>query len=262
VSRHADGNVDRARDMIKELISLGVDVFLAPGPAAARAVRRMTATPVVAVQLSPAKSDPDLYASLARPGGSVTGLSSFGEGLSAKRIELVKEMLPDLRAIGIMHNGTDPNFRDWGIETEADARRQGLASLRAPVTSTSLAELDEVFARLKADGATAVIVIRDFITTAVREQIARRGLDLGMAVVGEHRDFAEAGSLCSYGPDVYELFRRAGTYVAKILGGERPGELPIELPTKFQLVVNARTARTLAITVPPSILIRADEVIE
>ena len=128
--------------------------------------------------------------------------------------------------------------------------------------SNAPGELARHFAALKADGATALIVIRDFATTALKDEIARAAEEARIAVVSEHRDFAEAGALLCYGPDVFDLFRRAGGYIEKILKGEKPGNLPIQLPTKFELVVNGRTAKSLGITIPPSILIRADEVIE
>jgi putative tryptophan/tyrosine transport system substrate-binding protein len=261
-SRHAGGDATQANAIIAELTGLKADILIVPGPAAAYAARRVSRLPIIALQLPPGQSNPELYESLARPGWNLTGFSSMGEGLSAKRIELLKELLPNLKVIGILHNGTDPNFRDWGAATEADARALGLAVSRQPMMSNAPAELAKHFAALKADGATALIVIRDFATTALKDEIARAAEGAGIAVASEHRDYAEAGALLSYGPDVFELFRRAGGYIDKILKGEKPGELPIQLPTKFELVVNGRTAKALGITIPPSILIRADEVLE
>ena len=261
-SRHADGDMGKASEMIADLIARRVDVLIAPGPAAARVARRATMIPIVALQLPPASSDPELYASLARPGGTVTGFSTMGEALSAKRIELLKEMIPGLAVIGIVHNGTDPNFREWGVATEADARAQGLAVSRQPLSSTSIAELHRHFAVMREEGATAVLVVRDFLTTALKAEIISAAADARIAVVAEHRDFADAGALMSYGPDVFELFRRAAGYVDKILKGEKAADLPIQLPTKFELVINGRTARALSLDLPPAILLRADEVIE
>ena len=261
-SRHASGDFSQADAIIMEMVALQADVLIAPGQAAARAARRVTSIPIVAVQLPPVQSDPELYHSLARPGGTVTGFSSMGEGLAAKRIELLKELLPGLKVLGILHNGTDPTFSKWGAATERDARAQGLAVSRRVISSTSAQELTHQFAALQADGATALIVIRDFLTTTIRNEIVQAAATARIAVVAEHRDFADVGALLSYGPDILDLFRRAGGYVDKILKGEKPGDLPIQLPTKFELVVNGRTAATLGLIIPPAILIRADEVIE
>ncbi len=131
-SRHADGDLSKASELIADLIARRVDVLIAPGPAAARVARRATMIPIVALQLPPASSDPELYASLARPGGTVTGFSTMVRIL--KRIELLKKMIPGLAVIGIGDNGTDPNFREWGVSTEADARAQGLAVSRKPLS--------------------------------------------------------------------------------------------------------------------------------
>ncbi len=261
-NRHANGDISKAKAIIDELVALQVDVLIAPGPAAARAARRATTLPIVALQLPPGQSNPELYDSLARPGGNLTGFSSMGEGLSAKRIQFLRELMPALAVVGVLHNGTDPNFRDWGVVTEADARTQGLRVVRRALASPAASELAQHFAALRADGVTALIVIRDFITTSMIEPIVRSAASAGIAVVAEHRDFADGGALLSYGPDVFDLFRRAGSYIDKILKGEKPGDLPIQLPTTFELVINAKTAKTLGLTIPPTLLAFATEVIE
>lgn len=262
-SRHANGDISKAPALIAELNALKVDIFLAPGPAAARALRRATTgVPIVATQLSLDQSDPELYASLARPGGMVTGFSSMGEGLASKRIELLRETLPSVKIIGILHNGTDPNYREWGVVTEASAREQKLGVVRRPVATTSLTDLAEHFAALQAAGATALVVTADFLMNTLKSEINRAAIAARIAVFAEHRDIAMAGALLSFGPDVSDLFRRAATYIDKILKGEKAADLPIQLPTKFQFVVNMKTANALGLTISPNILIRADEVIE
>lgn len=261
-ARHADGDIGKAPAIIAELVALKVDIIVAPGPAIARIARRATTLPIVALQLPPGQSNPDLYESLARPGGNLTGFSSMGEGLSAKRIQLLKELMPGLATLGVLHNGTDPTFRDWGGATEADARAQGLRVVRRGLQSASVAELDQHITALREQGATAVIVIRDFITTSMVDGIVKSTAGAGMAVVAEHRDFVDRGALLSYGPDIFDLFRRAGGYIEKILKGEKPGDLPIQLPTTFELVINAKTAKTLGLTIPPTLLAFATEVIE
>ncbi len=261
-SRHAGGDFSKAEGLIAELKALKTDIFIAPGPAAARVLRRATTLPILALQLPPGVSDPELYESIARPGFNLTGFSSMGESLSAKRIELLRELLPNLKTLGVLHNATDKNFTEWGVATEADARAQGLAVSRQAMTTASADELARCFAAFRKDGVTAVIVIRDFVTSSMGKQIVGAANEASIAVVAEHRDYAIDGALFSYGPDIFDLFRRAGGYIDKILKGAKPGDLPIQLPTKFELVVNGRTATALGITLPPTILIRADEVID
>jgi putative ABC transport system substrate-binding protein len=261
-ARHASGDLAIASRYIDELVKRGTAVFLVPGPAAARLVVQRTATPVVAIGLVPTPAAGDPYGSLARPGGSVTGFSTFGEELSGKRIELLRRTLPRMTLLGILHNVTDPVFRQWGEATEAAARAQGLATLRLGLTAQSDAELLQRRQQLKAASGSTLIVIRDFLTSSLMQPTCRMALDLGVAIVAEHLAFAEAGALMSYGPDLPDLFRRAAGYVDRILKGEKPAELPIQLPTKFELAVNLGTARRLGLMLPPDVLFAADQLIE
>jgi putative ABC transport system substrate-binding protein len=261
-SRHASGDLQLAAREIEAFARRPVAVFLAPGPAAARAIRRVTAIPVVAIGLPAGGAGTDLFASLARPGGTVTGFSNFGEELSAKRIEILREALPGTQVIGILHNATDPVFREWGEQTEDSARAQGLRPMRLGVRSLSPTDLGALLRSLKDAGGDTLIVIRDFLTTPLRDEICRQALDLRIAVVAEVAEFVPAGALMSYGPDIPDLFRRAATYVDRIIKGEKPGDLPIQLPTKFELAVNLDTARRLGHVLPTSIILRADRVVE
>jgi putative ABC transport system substrate-binding protein len=258
--RNAEGNVERGHALISELAALPVDVFLSPGPAMSRALVRQTKIPVVAVAL-PA-SEPGLFSSLAHPGGTVTGFSAFGEEMSAKRIEMLKEIMPGLKTLGVMHNATDPAFSAWGELTMADARKSGLEPIRCGLTAVSPASVAEHFRKLGEMRGTAMIVIRDFLTAALMADICKTGVDARIAVVGEYSEVVRSGALFSYGADLADLFRRAAGYVDRILKGERAADLPIQLPTKFELSVNLKTARALGIDIPPTILIRAEEVIE
>jgi putative ABC transport system substrate-binding protein len=260
-ARHAGGDVAVAARMIDELVKLPVAAFIAPGPAAVRSIKRATASPIVAIGLPPA-GDAELFASVSRPGGSVTGFSTFGEDLSGKRIEILREVFPRSRVIGILHNAADPIFRDWGMQTEAAIRNAGLTAARVTVRSTSLTELAEQIGKLKAQGADAVIVIRDFLTHSLRGDIVTQAHALNISVVAEQKLFVEGGALLSYGPDIPDLFRRSAGHVARILRGTPPGEIPIEFPVRFELALNLNTARAFSIAIPQTILARADEVID
>jgi putative ABC transport system substrate-binding protein len=261
-ARSADGDVVRGHAMIDELVAMPVDVFLSPGQAAARAIVRKSTIPVVAVALPAVPSDPELFQSMARPGGTVTGFSAFGEEISAKRIEMLKEIMPGLKKLGVMHNATDPTFAAWGSQTMADARAAGIEPVSLGLSAPSPTQLTELIKKLANDGGTAVIVIRDFLTAAMMKDICRIAADARIAVIGEHAEIARAGALFSYGADLADLFRRAASYVDNILKGQKPAEMPIQLPTKFELIANDKVARTLGLTFPPTIIVLADQVIE
>ena len=258
----ANGDVARGHAMIDELVALPVDVFLSPGPAAARAIVRKTSIPVVAVALPAVQSDPELFQSLSRPGGTVTGFSAFGEEISAKRIEMLKEIVPGLKKLGVMHNATDPTFSTWGSQTMAYAGRAGIEPVRLGLSAPSAVQLTEQINKLADDGGSAMIVIRDFLTVAMMKDICRIAADARIAVIGEHAEIARAGALFSYGADLTDLFRRAAGYVDNILKGGKPAEMPIQLPTKFELIANVKVAQMLGLTFPPSILVLADQLIE
>jgi putative tryptophan/tyrosine transport system substrate-binding protein len=261
-ARSTGGDVARGLALIDEFVAKRVDVLLSPGPAAARAIVKKTRIPVVAVALPAVQSDPDLFASLARPGGSLTGFAAFGEEMSAKRIEMLREILPGLKKLGVMNNATDPTFSAWGTQTMQEAEKAGIEPVRLGLTAASPIAVAEQFKVLADAGGSAAIVIRDYMTAAMQNEICRVGAEMNIAVIGEQSEFARAGALLSYGANIEDLFRRAAGYVDLILRGQKPAEMPIQLPTKFQLSVNLRTARALGLTIPPTILVLTDEVIE
>ncbi|RAI01648.1 hypothetical protein DLJ53_09540 [Acuticoccus sediminis] len=258
--RHASGDMTLAGRQIAELVALGADVFVVPGPAAARLVKSMTGVPVVSGGLPLA--DPFLFESLGRPGGTVSGLSSFGEDLAAKRIEVIREALPDLRLLGVMHNVTDPVYSDWGEKSEEAARAAGLATMRLPLESGSPAEVDGLLGGFKASGGDVVLVIRDFLTHTNRLHICEAAARLGLPLVSEHPIFVEAGALMAYSEDVDAAMTHIASFVVRILDGTPAGEIPIELPTRFRLYLNLATADRLGIVFPPSLIARADSVLE
>jgi putative ABC transport system substrate-binding protein len=260
--RNSAGDVARGHAILDELIARPVDVLFAPGPAAARAIVRKTKIPVVAIALPAVQSDPELFQSLARPGGSLTGFSAFGEEMSAKRVAMFKEILPGLTKLGVMHNATDPTFTAWGAQTMAETKKLGIEPIRVGISAPTAEQVTEQVRKLADAGGTAMIVIRDYMTAAMIDDICRIGIEAKIAVIGEQAEFAQAGALFSYGADITDLSRRAAGYVDLILKGQKPAEMPIQLPTKFELVVNLKTARALGLTVPPTILVLTDNVIE
>lgn len=260
VARHADGVIERMPALIAELDALGVVMFVAAGRAVARELVRVTKKPVVAVRL-PAE-DGMLFASLARPGGNLTGLSNFAEELDIKRTEILKDLLPGLSTVGLLHAAASPNAFDFGGDAEAGARTLGLTTVRLPIKAPTQDDVKTLVRSFRPDGIRALVVVQDFMTINMRDAIAKVALEEGFATIATDREFAEAGVLISYGADLADLSRRAGIYVDRILKGANPGEMPIQLATKFELVLNLKTANALNLTIPPSILLRADEVIE
>jgi putative ABC transport system substrate-binding protein len=264
VEHYAQGDMARAEAQLREQMARQpVSVFLTPGAAAVRLVLRDTqAVPIVSAGLHPRGGQTDLFASLARPGGRVTGVSNFGEELSAKRVQLLREAMPRLATVGVLHNTTDPVFQRWGEETETEIRAQGLTAVRLGLTSPSSAAMTQTLRDARARGVAAVVIVRDFLTSSLHIAIAQSSRDLGLATIAEERRYPDAGALMSYGSNDRDLFRGTAAYVDRILKGAKPADLPVAQPTRFELVVNARTARMLGLKLPQSLLLRADEVIE
>ncbi len=260
--RYAEGDRTKVDGLIEELIAAGATVFLVPGPAAARAVLKQTKAPIVAVALPYSNRHPDLFASLNKPGGSITGFSLGSEELSAKRIQILREAAPRITSLAVLRNGTDPIYSEWGLATESAATAQGLKAVPLELNAPDPVAIAKLMQQAADAGAQGVIVIRDFLSTSMGDQIAQAAIGHGIAALSEQRDFCVAGGLLSYGASVPDLFYRSAAYIDKILKGAAPGDLPIQLPTKFDLVVNLKTADALGLDVPPDLLVQATEVIE
>ena len=258
-SRSAEGRNDRLPGLMNELVAAKVDVIVTYGTPAAIAAKNATTTiPIVVAALG----DPvgtGLAASLGRPGGNLTGLSmGFGEGMAGKWLELLQETVPRLSTVAVIANTDNPIARDSAKELEAiaPARRPKLQFINV----NDPAALDRAFqqARRKAQ---AVLILPDPMLAAHRQEVTALAAKYRLPAMYYLRDYVEAGGLIAYAPDFSAMCRRAAEYVDKILRGAKPGDLPIEQPTKFELVVNLKTAKALGITIPDSILLRADMVV-
>jgi putative ABC transport system substrate-binding protein len=256
-ARGADAQSDRLTAVAAELVRLKVDMIVTSVTASVQAVRQ-TGTTIPIVMASGNPLDSGLVASLARPGGNVTGLTTQSVELSAKRLQLAREIVPGAARLAILGTGStaaSPYIR----ESEATARALGV---RLHVASARDAgELVSAFSSIMRERPAALIVIPSPVFFGERPRLAELAVTHRLPTVHSSREYAEAGGLIAYGVSLTESFRRAAGYVDKILKGAKPGDLPIEQPTKFELVVNLKTAKALGVTIPPSLLSRADEII-
>jgi putative ABC transport system substrate-binding protein len=258
--RWAQGKFERLPDLAAELVKLKPAVIVAFVTQASLAAKNATSTiPIVMV----AVGDPvgaGLVPSLARPGGNVTGNSSVSVEVTGKSLEILKEVAPKRRRVSILWNPANAVFQTQMVtEAEAASRRLGLQVQAIPASDAR--EIDNAFQVMTRERAEALAVLSDPIFIAERTRIATLAAKRRLPSVSGTREYAEAGGLISYGPNFYDVYRRAATYVDRILKGAKPGDLPIEQPTMFELVINLRTAKALGLSVPQSLLHRADQVI-
>ena len=256
-ARWAQGRTERLPGLAAELVGLRVDVIVTGGSEAARAAKQATATVPIVMATG---SDPvkfGIVESLARPGGNVTGVSSISGELMAKRIELLRELLPKISRVAILWDET-PSARITVQELEAEARSLGIGT--QPVGVHGSSDLARAFS--EAARARAVIVVASSFMFPERKHIADLALQHRLPTALGAREYVEAGGLFSYAVRFPDQFRRAAWYVDRILRGARPADLPVEQPTTFELVINLKTAKALGLTIPPSLLQRANQVIE
>ncbi len=259
--RYAAGDYDRLGEFAAELVRLQMDVIVVDGPPAAKAAKAATADIPIVFTLAVDPVADGLVASMARPGANLTGLTlSVGYQLAGKRVELLKDIKPDLARLAVLKNPSQPASSPYLSEAEKAARVAGL-TVRA-FDARSPGDLPAAFAAMVEWHADGVITLNDGMLYSQRERVVMLAREHRLASVHPETGFAEAGGLVSYGPSLPDLFLRAATYVGKILKGAKPADLPIEEPTKFELVVNLKTARALGLTVGREFLLRADEVIE
>jgi putative ABC transport system substrate-binding protein len=244
-----------------DLVGLRVAaLFAAGGDPTARAAKATTSTiPIV----FSAVNDPvrlGLVASLNRPGGNVTGMSMFAADLGAKSVEFLKELLPAVAVIAYLVNPSNPSAEFYSKEAVTAASSLGVQV--HVLNASTERELDEAYAALVKLGVGGLVVVGEPFLDSQRDKIVALSARYAVAAIYTYREYAVAGGLMSYGASLTEAYRRAGTYLGRVLKGEKPADLPVQQPTKLELVINLKTAKALGLTVPPALLARADEVIE
>jgi putative ABC transport system substrate-binding protein len=256
--RWAEGKYERLRDLAADLVGLKVDILVTDGAKASLAAKQATATvPIVIANVS----DPialGLVSGLARPGGNITGSASFGPESGAKRLELLREFMPRIKLVGVLLNPGNPSS-----VPKLEALQTAATSLKVelyPAEVRAASEFDSVFVTLAKRRVEALIVDTDTLFVANGNAIASMATKRRLPSVGS-AEFAEAGGMMGYGPNLLELFRRVGYFTDRILRGAKPGDLPIERAARFELVINTKTTKALRITIPKAILVRADRVI-
>ena len=258
LSRFANGDATRLTNLVAELVGLHVDVMLVSPRAVLDAKRATTTIPIVCAGFADPVAE-GLVASLAHPGGNVTGLSWLSPEASGKRLELAREVLPGLSRVAVLFDGGDT-----GAVVDVEALRAASRTARVTIQTFEVRgprDFDGVFAAIAKARPRALIVAHSPLTVFAKTRIVQFAAQRRMPLIDEARDFADVGGLLTYGPRGYDLFKRGATYVDKILKGAKPADLPVEQPTHFELVINLKTAKALGLTIPQSLLGRADEVI-
>jgi putative ABC transport system substrate-binding protein len=260
VYRSADGLVERLPRAAEELVQLNPDIIIASATIQAVAAKKATDTIPIVV---PVLADPvglSLVASEARPGGNVTGIAPYVKGLPAKQLELAREVVPGATRIGLVDDVNDPKAHPQRREIETAGKELEIKIVPAEVRTAS--NIGSAYEALAADGVEVVVVEQSSMLIVARKEIAEAAAAKKLPTVYGYREHVEAGGLISYGVNLNSCFHRAAYYVDKILKGAKPGDLPVEFPTHIELLINLKTAKALSLEIPPTLLARADEVIE
>ena len=258
--RYAENRLERLPELAADLVRLKVDVIVAAGTLAPLAAKRATSTIPIVMTSAGDPLGSGLVDSLARPGGNVTGMSIMGPDLGGKRLELLKELLPRIARVAVLRNAATPNTAIVLKETQAAARTFGIEVQSLEVRGPD--DFDGAFETMQRQHPDSLVTVEDPLTFNHRKRIADFAAGQQLPSLSGLSEFAVAGGLMSYGANNADLLRRAAGYVDKILKGAKPADLPVQQPTKFELVINLKTAKALGITIPPSLLARADKVIE
>jgi putative tryptophan/tyrosine transport system substrate-binding protein len=260
-ARFPNEQPDRFASLATELVALKVDALVAVTPLAALAAQRATTTIPIVFILVPDPVERKLVNSLARPGGNITGLTNTSSDLTAKRLEYLKEAFPSAKRVALLVNANDQQaMRRYISESKLAATALGLDV--QPMELRSAGDIEQVFDKIAEGRLEVVVAVPDGLLYQGRKLIAQSALARRLPLIVWNRETLQAGGLMSYGADVLAIFRRAATYVDKVLKGEAPADLPVEQPTKFEFLVNLKTAKALGLDLPPTLLTRADEVIE
>src|SRR5215831_575575 len=262
VYRTTEGRRERYTDIVTELVRLNPAVIVTDVTSAAVALKKATNTIPIVMMYSTDPVQTGLVASLARPGGNVTGLTNVGEELAGKLLELLKEVTPSIARVAILSTLGGPSGVDavFQKEVEAPAQAMGVQLVRVGVQSPE--DIDGAFRKITKERANALLMrLQPSVFSAHYKRAAELAANSRLPSISINRSWADAGGLMSYGADPNIMYRRAATYVDKILKGTKAAELPVEAPTKFELVINLKTARQIALTIPPNVLARADRVI-
>jgi ABC-type uncharacterized transport system substrate-binding protein len=258
--RYGEGKLDRLPALAAELVRLKVDVIVTGGPTATGFLKEATTTTPIVMGFDTDPVGNGLVASLARPGGNITGLSVLSPELGGKRLELLKEIVPKLSRVAVFGSSTLPGNAQTLRESELAAGALGVKLQFVDVLSPM--DMEAAFRRAVKERADAILALGNSVLNAHRTQVADLAVKNRLPAMYYAAEFVEAGGLMFYGVDFSDLFRRAATYVDKILKGANPAELPVEQPKKFEFIVNLKAAKQIGLTIPPNVLVRADKVIK
>jgi putative ABC transport system substrate-binding protein len=258
--RYSEGKVERFPDLVAELLRLNVALIVAPTTPAARAAKQVTMTTPIVTVVAGDPAAVALVSSLARPGGNVTGLTAQATDWVGKQLQFLKEVLPRAARVGVLWNPMNPAHPPGFREVERAA-----AGLHVQIQSLEIRtadDLDLAFSTVTRDQPDALMVFDEPVTFVNRRRITDFAARTRLPAIYAFRWYVDEGGLMAYSPDLADLFRRSAAYIDKVLNGAKPADLPVEQPTKFELVINLKTAKALGLTIPPSLLQRADQVIE
>ena len=258
--RYAEDRLDRLPGLAAELVSLKVDVIMAAGTLAPLAAKRATSTIPIVMMSAGDPVGSGLVAGLAQPGANITGMSLMAPDLGGKRLQLLKELLPEISRVAVLWNAANPYSALVFKESVGAARTLGVELQSLEIREPP--DLDAALEAATGRHADALVAVEDPLTSDLRKKVAEFAIDHRLPTISGLRVFADSGALMSYGADLADIIRRSVVYVDKILKGAKPSDLPVEQPTKFELVINLKTAKLLGLTVPPLLLARADEIIE
>jgi putative ABC transport system substrate-binding protein len=257
--RFAEGKIDRLPDLAAELLRLKADILFSTGPQSTRAAKETSSTIPIVMGFDNDPVGNGFVASLARPGGNITGLSTLAPEISGKQLELLKEIVPRLSHVGVFGTSTQPGSAQAIKEIELAAGALGLKVHFFDIPGPK--DIETAFGRARTARVEAVLVLNSTVFNSQRAQIAELSVKHRLPTIYWATEFVEAGGLMTYSVSFTDLFRRAAIYVDKILKGAKPADLPVEQPTKFDLVINLKTAKQIGLTIPPNVLARADKVI-